>query len=135
MTEVAVEFSRGYDLSAAPVSLTESAVAVATLPTRMTADRVEDYLEAGTSCLKVSGVIRNDGAERQVSLWAVGYDATGREVSWSLVNFLAPRLILVSLPAESDAEFILYLTWADGVESIKVVTDNAVPVTMTPLAN
>ena len=132
-TEVVVEFSRGYDPSAAPVSLTESAVSVSTLPMRMITDRVEGCLEAGATCLRISGVICNDGAARQVSLWAVGYDAAGRGVFWSLVNFLAPRLIMVLLPAESDAEFILYLSWAEDVESIKIVADNSSPSTMTPL--
>jgi len=81
--------------------------------------------KAGEPILVVSGSIQNNHKQnKEIAMYAEGYDATGKQVSWTLDA--APFLGCIGLHLENDetGQFTLHLNMADNIKSIRIFANN-----------
>jgi hypothetical protein len=79
----------------------------------------------GESILVVSGNVQNKSNENTyIAMYAEGYDAAGKQVSWTLDAAHIVGQILLHLENEETGQFTLHLNIADNIKSIRIFANN-----------
>lgn len=85
----------------------------------------EEKINAGEPILVVCGTIQNKHRQNTyIALYAEGYDAQGKQVSWTLDDAHIQGQILLQLETEEKGQFILHLNLDKNIKSIRIFVNN-----------
>ncbi len=85
----------------------------------------EEKVNAGEPILVVCGTIQNKHKQNTyITLDAAGYDAEGKQVSWTLDEAYIPGQIALDLETEESGQFILHLNIDKNIKSIRIFANN-----------
>ncbi len=82
-------------------------------------------VNVGEPILIVSGSIQNKHKEnKEIAMYAEGYDDTGKQVSWTLDAANIAGQIGLHLENEETGQFTLHLNTAENIKSIRIFANN-----------
>ncbi len=82
-------------------------------------------VNAGEYILEVSGIIWNNHKQnKEIAMYAEGYDELGKQVSWTLDAAHIAGQIGLHLENGETGEFTLHLNFSDNTKSIRIFANN-----------
>ncbi|MFC1918999.1 hypothetical protein ACFLWW_03410 [Chloroflexota bacterium] len=82
-------------------------------------------VNVGESIQIVSGTIQNKHKEnKEIAIWAEGYDETGKQVAWTLDAAHIAGQIGLHLENGENGEFTLHLNTAENIKTIRIFANN-----------
>jgi hypothetical protein len=84
-----------------------------------------DSVNTGDPILIVSGTVQNNHpANTWINMYAIGYDAAGKQVALTLDASNLVGLILLNLKSGETGTFTLHLNYTENVKSIRIFASN-----------
>jgi hypothetical protein len=84
-----------------------------------------ETINAGEPLLIVSGTVQNNNpTNKEIMMYAVGYDKTGKQVSWTHDASSIVGQIGFHLETGETAEFTLHLNFAENIKAINIFANN-----------
>lgn len=88
-------------------------------------------VKIGELILTVSGNIQNNHAQnKEIAMYAEGYDATGKQVVWTLDSAHIAGQIRLHLENGEEGKFTLHLNYSEDIKALHIFANNY---PMTPL--
>ena len=82
-------------------------------------------INAGEPLLIVSGTVQNNHpTNKEIMMYAVGYDKTGKQVAWTHDASSIVGQIGFHLETGETGEFTLHLNFVENIKAIRIYTNN-----------
>jgi hypothetical protein len=87
--------------------------------------KTSQIINIGTNVLTVSGSVQNNSkVNKEITLYAVGYDAAGKEIAWTLDSVKVNGQIGLHIENGQTGTFSLHLNYSDNIKAVRLFCSN-----------